>query len=154
VKDSRVERSGASDRQAEALLESVEALALHFVSRASPPAELSRSEGALLGLLTRHDSLSGRQIATATGLACSSVTGAIDRLEARSLVTRTRDEEDRRVVHVSLTAAGRRMARGYLASRLDFVRAMLAPLAPPERDAFVALYHRIATSLRTSDPQE
>src|SRR5579864_5983054 len=44
-------------------------------------------------------------------LACdnSNVTGLVDRLEARGLVTRKPSAEDRRVKHVVLTAAGRRV---------------------------------------------
>jgi DNA-binding MarR family transcriptional regulator len=44
-------------------------------------------------------------------LACdnSNVTGLIDRLEARALVSRQPSSEDRRVKHVVLTPAGRRL---------------------------------------------
>ncbi len=47
----------------------------------------------------------------ATLLACdnSNVTGLIDRLEARGLVTRQPSSHDRRVKHVVLTNAGRRL---------------------------------------------
>ena len=47
----------------------------------------------------------------ATRLACdsSNVTGIVDRLEARGLVERHPYAQDRRVKHVVLTAAGRRM---------------------------------------------
>jgi DNA-binding MarR family transcriptional regulator len=49
-------------------------------------------------------------------LACdnSNVTGLIDRLEARGLVTRQPSSEDRRVKHVVLTPAGRRLRRRML----------------------------------------
>jgi DNA-binding MarR family transcriptional regulator len=49
-------------------------------------------------------------------LACdnSNVTGLIDRLEARGLVTRQASAEDRRVKHVLLTPAGRRLRRRLL----------------------------------------
>jgi DNA-binding MarR family transcriptional regulator len=50
-------------------------------------------------------------------LACdnSNVTGLIDRLEARGLVTRRSSMQDRRVKHVVLTAAGRRLRERMLA---------------------------------------
>ena len=50
-------------------------------------------------------------------LACdnSNVTGLIDRLEARGLVTRQPSSQDRRVKHVVLTAAGRRLRERMLA---------------------------------------
>jgi DNA-binding MarR family transcriptional regulator len=49
-------------------------------------------------------------------LACdnSNVTGLIDRLEARGLVTRQPSSEDRRVKHVVLTPAGRRLRKRLL----------------------------------------
>ena len=50
-------------------------------------------------------------------LACdnSNVTGLIDRLEARGLVARRPSSQDRRVKHVVLTAAGRRLRERMLA---------------------------------------
>jgi MarR family transcriptional regulator, organic hydroperoxide resistance regulator len=50
-------------------------------------------------------------------LACdnSNVTGLIDRLEVRGLVTRQPSAQDRRVKHVVLTAAGRRLRERMLA---------------------------------------
>ena len=50
-------------------------------------------------------------------LACdnSNVTGLIDRLEARGLVARQLNSHDRRVKHVVLTAAGRRLRERMLA---------------------------------------
>ncbi len=55
----------------------------------------------------------------ASQLACdsSNVTGIIDRLEARGLVERRPDAQDRRVKHVVLTAAGRR-TRGRLLAQI------------------------------------
>jgi DNA-binding MarR family transcriptional regulator len=52
-------------------------------------------------------------------LACdnSNVTGLIDRLEGRGLVTRQPSSEDRRVKHVVITAAGQRL-RGQLLERV------------------------------------
>ena len=50
-------------------------------------------------------------------LACdnSNVTGLIDRLQARGLVARQPSSQDRRVKHVVLTAAGRRLRERMLA---------------------------------------
>ena len=50
-------------------------------------------------------------------LACdnSNVTGLIDRLEARGLVARSPSSQDRRVKHVILTKAGRRLRERMLA---------------------------------------
>ncbi len=57
--------------------------------------------------------------ALATLLVCdnSNVTGIVDRLEARGLVARHSSADDRRVKHVVLTPAGRRL-RGRILSRV------------------------------------
>ena len=41
----------------------------------------------------------------------STVSGIVDRLEKRGYITRERSDEDRRVVHLSVTADGRRVIR-------------------------------------------
>ena len=46
------------------------------------------------------------EIAQRTITVVPGITGLIDRLEQAKMVTRQRDEEDRRVVNVSITAAG------------------------------------------------
>ena len=43
----------------------------------------------------------------------SNLTGIVDRLEEKKLVTRKRDENDRRVVHVVLTDKGRQGVQEY-----------------------------------------
>jgi DNA-binding MarR family transcriptional regulator len=61
------------------------------------------------GALMRLDDESGLPMhEIASHLACdsSNVTGIVDRLEARGLVTRCTSERDRRVKHIVLTASG------------------------------------------------
>jgi MarR family 2-MHQ and catechol resistance regulon transcriptional repressor len=55
------------------------------------------------GPLTQRDL--GRKVLTSAG----NLTDVIDKLEARGLVARTRSRADRRVVHVDLTPAGRKL---------------------------------------------
>jgi DNA-binding MarR family transcriptional regulator len=67
-------------------------------------------------------------------LACdnSNVTGLIDRLEARGLVARQPSSEDRRVKHVVLTAAGRRL-RGRMLARVGRPTRGFERLSPEEQ---------------------
>jgi DNA-binding MarR family transcriptional regulator len=59
---------------------------------------------------SRGDSLSG-QLANALSLSPATVCGILDRLEARGLVSRERQTDDKRRVLVRLTAKGRRTLR-------------------------------------------
>jgi MarR family transcriptional regulator, organic hydroperoxide resistance regulator len=67
-------------------------------------------------------------------LACdnSNVTGLIDRLEARGLVARQPSSQDRRVKHVVLTAAGRRL-RERMLSRVGRPTRGFEHLSPDEQ---------------------
>jgi DNA-binding MarR family transcriptional regulator len=66
----------------------------------------------------------------ASRLACdnSNVTGIVDRLEARGLVTRRPGEQDRRVKYVVLTPSGARV-RGEMSSKLAQVPVAIARLS-------------------------
>jgi DNA-binding MarR family transcriptional regulator len=60
-------------------------------------------------LLQLESPLPMHHLAALLGCDNSNVTGLVDRLEARGLVTRKPSPEDRRVKHIVLTPVGRRM---------------------------------------------
>jgi DNA-binding MarR family transcriptional regulator len=80
----------------------------------------------------------------ASRLACdnSNVTGLIDRLEARGLVARQPSSEDRRVKHVVLTPAGRRLRKRML-DRLGQPVAGLERLSADEQRQLRDLLRRV-----------
>ena len=59
--------------------------------------------------VARHESVKPSEIAREVSLSQATVTGIIDRLAARQLVTRERTHKDRRVVTVTITEAGRKL---------------------------------------------
>ncbi|WP_287153153.1 MarR family transcriptional regulator [Candidatus Solincola tengchongensis] len=61
-------------------------------------------------LLSRSGSQTLSQLSEGLSRARCSVTGLVDRLEAKGLVRRRRSRGDRRVVYVSLTEKGRKLA--------------------------------------------
>jgi DNA-binding MarR family transcriptional regulator len=70
-----------------------------------------------------------RDVATRTGLTPSGATRVVDRLVGRELVARSACATDRRITHVSLTGAGRRLLDAALPDHLDVVEAaLLRPL--------------------------
>jgi DNA-binding MarR family transcriptional regulator len=74
----------------------------------------------------------------------STISSALDRLEKRGLVTRLREAQDRRVVHIALTPAGQRLVKKIRAGQIETCRVMLTRLNRSEREQLIRLVARIA----------
>jgi DNA-binding MarR family transcriptional regulator len=80
----------------------------------------------------------------------SNVTGIVDGLERKGLVTRENDLSDRRVKVIKLEAAGKGMRRTIL-DRLDADNDFLfAPLSPEERSQFVNILEKLVAASKTT----
>jgi DNA-binding MarR family transcriptional regulator len=62
----------------------------------------------VMSMLERHGEMAMSRVAEALDVSLSNATGLVDRMEERGVVERIRVADDRRVVNVRLTAAGRR----------------------------------------------
>jgi DNA-binding MarR family transcriptional regulator len=85
-----------------------------------------------------------KELAEHLRLAVNSVTDIVDSLEEKGLARRRRDDADRRIVRVELTAAGRDAAGAIIAGVLDIYRAYLGALTAEEQETLLALYRKIA----------
>ena len=85
-----------------------------------------------------------KDLAEYLGLAVNSVTDVVDALEQKCLARRRRDDADRRVVRVELTAAGRDAAETVARGHLDIYRTYLSALTAEEQETLLALYRKIA----------
>jgi DNA-binding MarR family transcriptional regulator len=79
------------------------------------------------------------QLAASAQTSQASLTGIVDRLEDHGLVERVRSSEDRRVVDVSLTPAGREELDRVRLVFTEHLEATLSPLSPEERAAFLGV---------------
>ncbi|TDT95362.1 DNA-binding MarR family transcriptional regulator [Streptomyces sp. 846.5] len=102
---------------------------------------LTGAQAKVLALL-RRGPMPMRQIAQTMSCEPSNITGIVDRLELRGLVTRQADPDDRRIKRVAATEAGR-AASAELRESLNFARAPLAALEPDEREQLRDLLQRI-----------
>lgn len=75
------------------------------------------------------------------------VTRFLDRLVRKGFVERQRDESDRRVVRVDLTAKGRETADMLLRSFIDRVETALKDAGKKDRDILLAMLARIDEAL-------
>jgi DNA-binding MarR family transcriptional regulator len=82
-----------------------------FVDAANTDANMTCRQMAILALVDAHPGLSNRPIADALGIQPPVVTRAADRLTELGLLLRMQDDEDRRKVCLTVTAAGQRLLR-------------------------------------------
>ena len=86
-------------------------------------------------------------VAERAGLSVSTLTSIMDSLVEKSLVSRERSEEDRRIVRVDLTRQGRKLYAEILEFQVGIVRLMLNALNKQEQDAFVGLFRKIVSTI-------
>jgi MarR family transcriptional regulator, organic hydroperoxide resistance regulator len=95
-------------------------------------AGVSMTQLHVLSMLARHGEMPMSRLAESIDVSLSNVTGLIDRIEERGYVERVRVPDDRRVVLVRVTDAGRSVLDETEALRSEMLRQILDRL-PPER---------------------
>ena len=90
-----------------------------------------------------------RELAAFLNVAVNSVTSIVDSLEKKDLVRRVRSEEDRRIIRVELTDAGRLIHQDALDVNMQLFRTMLRALSSEEQKIFLMLIRKIVRVGRT-----
>ncbi len=70
-------------------------------------------------------------------LACSTATDLIDRMEKNGYLERRRDEDDRRVIRLSITEKGKNVISQVIMARRKYVKSILSQLTLDEIDQLV-----------------
>jgi len=90
-----------------------------------------------LRFLDKNGPQAPSELAKEAALSQATVTGIVDRLEARGLLERRRDHKDRRRVSIYLTPEGKRLSQAAPTPLQELFAARLAGL-PPEEQAYIA----------------
>ena len=75
------------------------------------------------------------------------LTRVIDQMEERGLIARKRSTEDRRVVALALTAAGRRVTEAFLPRVVKLYNGLLTDFTEKETDVLIDLLTRLTAKL-------
>lgn len=108
-----------------------------------PLPEISREEIRAMIILDSGEPIMMSNLAESLGVPLSTATHTADRLVAKGLVERNRSEEDRRVVEVQLSQAGRKLQDTFREKRRGVAQSWLEPLSGGEREAFLQLMAKI-----------
>lgn len=138
-------RAGTSREVAELVFGLMGRMRAHFEEQI---ADLELTPPQAMALKQLEEPVAMRELAGLLRCDASNITGIVDRLEERELVERRVDPADRRVKHLVLTAAGRRLRR-QLQDRLYGQVPGVSNLTPSERRALCDLLRKL---LGHSDP--
>ena len=119
----------------------------HHGSHHMPP----MAGGRLLSALKDNGGVSSRELAELLDIRPSSLTELLTRLEQEQLVARTPDENDRRVIRVSLTEKGAEREAQITAERDAHLEKFSACFTDEEAAQFCELCERLAAHLEASD---
>lgn len=98
-------------------------------------------------VLQHLDHAGSRQVsdlARFLGISLSAVTGLVDRMTKAGLVTRDRDEGDRRVVWVKITPTGEEALKEWVRARSRRVHALFTQLEPVDLANLVEIIEKVA----------
>ena len=108
-----------------------------------PLADETRGRGRVLALLRLRDGISTREMAEVLGIRVSSLNETLARMEADGIVSRRQSDEDRRVMLVDLTEAGRAI---HTPSH-DMPKVLFGDFSDEDIEAFGGYLDRMTASL-------
>lgn len=112
---------------------------------------LTTPQLAALQAIARLQPITAGALARSIHLSQSTITGVLNRLEKRGLVSRVRSEADRRSIVVGLTDAGRELLQAAPSLLQDQFRRELLQLQEWEQTQMLATLQRIASMMDAED---
>ena len=107
-----------------------------------------------LRVVHRLQPVSTGALARAAYIGYATLTGILDRLEERGLVTRTRDPADRRTVILNMTNAGERLLKSAPSLLQVRLREELLRIPESEQQALLKSLLRVAVLMEAESPDE
>lgn len=105
--------------------------------------DLTPTQFSAIVRLYEHGSCSQNRLGRLTAMDGPTIKGVIDRLTRRGITTTSPDQEDSRLLIISLTAAGRRVVERAIPRAKQITEATLAPLSTAQRTQLSALLHAL-----------
>jgi DNA-binding MarR family transcriptional regulator len=121
------------------LLRGLERIDQEFLSRYG----VTTSQGEALMAFSDDSRASMNELSRTLGLANSTMTRMVVNLVARGLVRRAEDDQDRRVVRVTLTAEGRKLQGSLKEARREIQRLILTEIRVEERAAILEVLEKL-----------
>ena len=123
------------------------ALSRRLAERYEARFEISVAEWRIIIHLTQESEISIRDIYTRVDMDRARVTRAVQRLQARGLVSKLVNESDRRLIRLALSDSGRQMANEIAAIAARFEAELLAAVPATAGEALLTHFDALETAL-------
>lgn len=118
-----------------------------FTLSSGPLAGLTTKETHTISLIAKLDAPRMSELARRGHVTLGTMTVMVDKLVKKGHVKRIRDDDDRRVVRVSLTASGRKADRAHEKLHKDVIDSILGVLTESEQRQLARLIKKIAAAM-------
>lgn len=116
--------------------------------------DLSLEQYSMLRIIYFQGPLRSAELTEQLNVNKSAITSKVDKLESKGLITRERDQSDRRNVYITATEAGKKVCDEVELKIEKFVGHYLEELDPNDLEQFINLYEKISTIIQKSKEGE
>lgn len=115
---------------------------------------ITPSQFIALQWIAEHEYLTIGDLSKKIGLAFSTTTDIIDRMEQNGLIKRIRDEHDRRVVRLQTLEKGRKVIEEVIEERRDYLKRVLDHLTIEQKKQLNDILHLLYKQMLTADHKQ
>ncbi|MCC8194610.1 MAG: MarR family transcriptional regulator [Deltaproteobacteria bacterium] len=127
----------------------------HFMARAyHHQGHAHHAQKHVLSILREKKSMNQRDLMEILGVRSASLSELLGKLEKNGLITREKDERDRRNIVISITDAGIASVKDHVTEQRKSAEAVLGPLTRPERQQLGELLLKILVALEDEFPDQ
>lgn len=108
----------------------------------------------LIKLLRAGVNLTQRTLQEGTKISSAALSEVLSKLECEGLIRRTRSEQDKRQLDISLTPEGKQAAMGVASKKIGFERCAFSPLSDEERLQLADMLERLARHWKEIEERE
>lgn len=112
---------------------------------------ITQSQFIALQWIAEHEHLTIGELSKKIGLAFSTTTDLIDRMEHNGLIKRVRDEKDRRVVRIQTLDKGRDIIKEVIDERRDYLRRVLDNLTSEQQKQLNEILYLLYEQMSVDD---
>lgn len=114
------------------------------ITSKSVMARMNQPDMHSLMYIAQHPKCMANKLAGFLGVAPTTASAIIDRLVKKDLITRSRTEENRRIVQLTLSPSGEKTAKAIMEEQLTNCAEMLRPLSTKEQAMLASLLQKTA----------